>query len=116
VKRKLMSAVMLSVVLLASAIFVSGISYAVPGETMHTIIIPEVKTELKPGAGLEKTERYCSICHSLDYIAMQPQFPRTKWNVIVNKMIKVMGAPIGPADEKVIVDYLARQYGPGQQE
>jgi hypothetical protein len=114
VKRKIISAVMVSITLIVSAVFASANCYAIPGEAMHTIEIPEGKVELKPGTGLETTERYCSICHSLDYITMQPQFPREKWNAIVNRMIKVMGAPISPADEKLIVEYLATRYGTGR--
>jgi sulfite dehydrogenase (cytochrome) subunit B len=114
VKKRIVPVFILSLAVTVSAAIGSGISYAIPGETMHTIELPKIKVELKPGAGLETTERYCSICHSPDYITMQPRFPRAKWNAIVNRMIKVMGAPIGEADEKVIVDYLAAQYGTGQ--
>ncbi len=112
--KRIPPAVMLSLFVMVSAIVVAGISYALPIETTHTIELPKIKAELKAGPGLETTERYCGICHSLDYITMQPQFPRKKWNAIVNKMIKVMGAPIGEADEKVIVNYLATRYGTGQ--
>jgi hypothetical protein len=39
-------------------------------------------------------------------------FPTQKlWDAEVTKMIKVYGAPIGDADAKVIVDYLAKNYG-----
>jgi hypothetical protein len=33
------------------------------------------------------------------------------WNAEVTKMIKAMGAPIGDAGAKSIVDYLAKSYG-----
>ena len=33
------------------------------------------------------------------------------WEAEVNKMIKVFGAPIQPADAKVIIDYLTANYG-----
>jgi hypothetical protein len=114
VKKRIIPAAVFCIALMASAILVPGISFAIPGETMHTIELPQARVELKPGAGMETTERYCGICHSLDYITMQPQFPREKWNAIVDKMIKVMGAPIPNEDAKVIVDYLTHQYGTGQ--
>jgi hypothetical protein len=36
---------------------------------------------------------------------------RKGWEGSVNKMIKVMGAPIRGEDVPAIVDYLARNYG-----
>jgi hypothetical protein len=114
VKKGTIPAAVFCVALMTSVILIAGSSFAIPGETMHTIELPQARVELKPGAGMETTERYCSICHSLDYITMQPQFPRAKWNAIVNKMIKVMGAPIPDEDARVIADYLAAQYGTGQ--
>jgi hypothetical protein len=38
---------------------------------------------------------------------------RQGWEAVVNKMINAFGAPIGPADAKVIVDYFAKNYGIG---
>jgi sulfite dehydrogenase (cytochrome) subunit B len=67
---------------------------------------------LKPGAGLNVVEDYCNACHSLDYPRMNATFlNRQGWESEVNKMIKAYGAPIGPADAKTIVDYLAANYG-----
>ncbi len=90
-----------------------GIAYAGARDSVQSIEIPSVKTELKPGTGKEVTERFCIICHSLDYITMQPKFARAQWTAEVNKMIKVMGAPIPVEDAKIIEDYLTRQYGTG---
>jgi hypothetical protein len=54
----------------------------------------------------------CAICHSLDYIEMNSPFQdRAGWDKTVTKMVKVMGAPIEPADSAAIVDYLAAHYG-----
>jgi len=36
---------------------------------------------------------------------------RKGWEASVNKMVKVMGAPIPSQDIPAIVDYLALQYG-----
>jgi mono/diheme cytochrome c family protein len=67
---------------------------------------------LKPGPALDKVQANCSSCHSLDYIPMNSPFLNTAgWNAEVTKMIKAMGAPIGDADAKAIVDYLAKNYG-----
>lgn len=93
---------------------VAGFAYAGSGRSVHSIQLPEIKTELKAGEGKDVTERFCSICHSLDYITMQPTFTRAQWTGVVNKMIKVMGAPISEEDAKIIVGYLTAGYGNGK--
>lgn len=90
-----------------------GFAYAGPGGSVHSIELPEIKTELKAGEGKDITERFCIICHSLDYITMQPKFTRPQWAAVVNKMIKVMGAPIPEEDAKIISGYLTAGYGTG---
>ena len=71
---------------------------------------PTIK--LKPGPGLYKVEGNCGACHSLVYIQMNSPFLNAAgWNAEVTKMIKAYGAPIGDADAKAIVDYLAKNYG-----
>jgi sulfite dehydrogenase (cytochrome) subunit B len=67
---------------------------------------------LKPGAGRDLVEGYCNACHSLDYPRINATFLNHQgWESEVNKMIKAYGAPIAPADAKIIVDYLAANYG-----
>jgi sulfite dehydrogenase (cytochrome) subunit B len=69
---------------------------------------------LKDGAGRTTVENYCGACHSLDYPAINSPFlNRHGWETEVNKMITAFGAPIDPAAAKIIVDYLARNYGTG---
>ena len=69
---------------------------------------------LKAGPGVDLVERDCNICHSLDYLPMNSRFlSRQGLQTEVNKMITSYGAPIGPADAKIIVDYLAANYGSG---
>lgn len=72
----------------------------------------ESSVHLAPGQGLEQVQAACSMCHSLDYIVMNSPFQdRAGWDKTVNKMVKVMGAPITPEDATAIVDYLAASYG-----
>ena len=53
----------------------------------------------------------CVMCHSLDYIPMNSVFlDRKGWEASVNRMIKVMGAPIKSEDIPQIVDYLTKYY------
>ena len=97
-------------------LFIAGLASAGPQGTIHSITLPSIKTELKAGEGKEKTETLCAICHSLDYITMQPGFPKAQWTATVNKMIKVMGAPISEDDAQKIIGYLAVQYGTQNEE
>ncbi|HZF22505.1 MAG TPA: cytochrome c [Burkholderiales bacterium] len=72
----------------------------------------ESQLRLRDGPGRQLVEASCVMCHSLDYIPMNSPFlDRKGWEASVNKMIKVMGAPIAEADAQKIVDYLAGQYG-----
>ena len=68
--------------------------------------------KLKDAPGRELVQANCVMCHSLDYIQMNSVFlDREGWQKSVDKMIKVMGAPIRPEDVPGIVDYLAAAYG-----
>jgi cytochrome c5 len=72
----------------------------------------EREVKLKDGEGKAMVEANCLACHSLDYIQMNSPFlDRKGWEASVNKMIKVMGAPIRAEDVPSIVDYLTRNYG-----
>ena len=76
------------------------------------VIAGEGDLRLKDAPGRELVAANCSMCHSLDYIQMNSPFlDRKGWEASVNKMIKVMGAPVAEADVQMIVDYLAAQYG-----
>ncbi len=80
---------------------------------LHGITLPAPATSLKEGAGMDTTTRYCGICHSLDYITIQPKFSLAKWQAEVAKMAKVYGAPIPEEVRPVIAQYIASQYGAG---
>ena len=78
------------------------------------ITLPNIQTELALGAGKGKVETLCNICHSVDYITMQPQGTKAQWTATVSKMRKVFGAPISDADADTITGYLAEHYGNGK--
>ena len=65
---------------------------------------------LKSGDGRDTVESYCGACHSLQYLPENGFLNDQAWESEVTKMIKAFGAPIEPADAKVIVDYLAANY------
>lgn len=72
----------------------------------------EADIRLKAAPGRDVVAANCSMCHSLDYVQMNAPFlDRKGWEASVNKMIKVMGAPVSESDAHTIVDYLASQYG-----
>jgi cytochrome c5 len=72
----------------------------------------EAQVRLKEGQGRQLVEANCVMCHSLDYIQMNSVFlDRKGWEASVNKMIKVMGAPIRAEDVPQLIDYLTTQYG-----
>ena len=72
----------------------------------------EEEFRLRDGAGRAQVEANCVMCHSLDYILMNsPIMDRKGWEASVNKMIKVMGAPIAESDAQVIIGYLVSVYG-----
>jgi mono/diheme cytochrome c family protein len=68
--------------------------------------------ELKDAPGRALVQANCVACHSLDYIQMNsPILDRKGWEGSVNKMIKVMGAPVKEEDVGAIVEYLSSAYG-----
>lgn len=72
----------------------------------------EETIQLKNGPGKDLVMGSCVMCHSLDYIPMNSVFlDRKGWETSINKMIKVMGAPIKSEDIPQIVDYLTKYYG-----
>ncbi|QBR70613.1 sulfide dehydrogenase [Beijerinckiaceae bacterium] len=75
-------------------------------------IADEKPVQLKAAPGLETVEANCSVCHSLAYIEMNSPFlDAAHWEAEVTKMTKTYGAPINPADAKIILDYLTQTYG-----
>jgi cytochrome c5 len=72
----------------------------------------ETSIRLADGTGREQVQASCSMCHSLDYILMNSPFQdRAGWEKTVNKMVKVMGAPLTADDITAVVGYLESHYG-----
>ncbi|MBV9305176.1 MAG: helix-hairpin-helix domain-containing protein [Acidobacteriaceae bacterium] len=67
-------------------------------------------SELPEGKGKDAVENTCTDCHSLQRITSQ-RLNEEGWNGIVREMIE-NGASINPDDVKVIVNYLAKNFGP----
>jgi len=107
-----------TIILIVIFAFMAGGALAQDGGKIGTAIksinLPIVTVSLKPGSDKIKVDSYCAICHSLDYITMQPPFQKAQWSATVTKMIKTFGAPIPPEDAEKIIDYLATAYGTGK--
>ena len=72
----------------------------------------ETSLRLAEGTGLAQVQASCSMCHSLDYILMNSPFQdKAAWEKTVNKMVKVMGAPLTAEDVAAVVAYLDSHYG-----
>jgi hypothetical protein len=102
-RRSSVSGMMIRIFLIGGIVAIS--SFAVRAEEAVT---------LKDAPGRDVTEDYCGACHSLEYLQINAGFlNRQAWESEVNKMIKTYGAPIGAADSKTIIRYLAVNYGEG---
>jgi hypothetical protein len=82
-----------------------GNTFSVKGSVRQINIRPETPQFPKHN-GKGEFVSYCSMCHSLQYIVMQPDFPRKTWEAEVTKMIVKFKAPIDSVTAKKIVEYL----------
>ena len=75
------------------------------------IELPSETARLKPGPGMDTAGKYCMICHSVDYIYMQPPLKKDQWHAEVTKMNKAYGAATPDSEVETIVNYLMSQNG-----
>ena len=73
--------------------------------------LPPENVKLERGPGVELVTAQCALCHSLDYIAIQPKLERTAWMATITKMKEKYGAPVPEQSTNSLVDYLAKNYG-----
>lgn len=93
-----------------------GVALAGPIEAKDIQLPPDV-VQLKPSPlpGYAKAKANCTMCHSAEYMRMQPpNAARPYWDAMVHRMKTVFKAPVADADMPEIVDYLASTYGNGQ--
>lgn len=90
--------------------FGAGAGFAVLAEPVTYKLPPETAV-LKPGPDVGTVQANCSVCHSVDYIAIQPPGRGEKfWKAEVHKMITIFGASVSLADADKIAAYLAKTY------
>jgi hypothetical protein len=96
-----------------AAAALSSTGLLAPVATAAEITLPPETARFveSPLPGYSTAMALCSVCHSADYVRMQPTFTRTTWKAEVTKMQKVFGAPIPDEAMDPIVDYLVRTYG-----
>jgi cytochrome c551/c552 len=75
------------------------------------IQLPPETAAFKQDTGVEIANGQCLICHSVEYVTMQPPMARAFWKSSVQKMQQKYGAPITDAQVDPVVDYLTRNYG-----
>ena len=71
---------------------------------------PAFPVDLAPGDGRQEVQIYCSTCHSMRYVTMQPPLPAATWEAEVNKMNKTLGAAIPDDSTQKIILYLQAHY------
>ncbi len=75
------------------------------------IQLPPETGAFKQDPAAEIANAQCLICHSVEYVTMQPPMPRPFWKSSIQKMQQKYGAPIPDGQVEQLADYLARNYG-----
>jgi cytochrome c5 len=82
--------------------------------SVRSIELPTMPVDLANGPDRDTVNRFCGICHGVEYVPMQPKMSKAQWSATVTKMIKVFGAPVPQEDADKIIGYLSTAYGTGQ--
>lgn len=82
---------------------------AIGNESLVSFVLPSDLITFQPGEGSSLATTYCVICHSADYIYMQPPHPEPKWEEIIHKMRHTFGCPIPDSDIPTLAKYLVSQ-------
>jgi len=80
-----------------------------PTNTTRSIFLPTDPFSFQSGKGREVAITYCVICHSADYIYMQPPHSQIKWTEIIKKMKLTFGCPIPEESVNLLSEYLTHQ-------
>jgi hypothetical protein len=80
-----------------------------------SLTFPTDPFSFQPGSGQIVANAYCVICHSADYIYMQPPHSQGKWTEIIKKMKQTFGCPIPKPSSfskgTISIDQRTRQLG-----
>jgi cytochrome c len=75
------------------------------------IELPPETASFKRAPGSELANGQCLMCHSVEYVVMQPPSPGAFWLGEVKKMRDKYGATVPEDQVAAIVNYLGRNYG-----
>ena len=73
------------------------------------IELPSDPYSFQPGKGSTIASGFCAICHSAEYVYIQPPHPEATWEKIVHKMKSAFGCPIPEDQIAQLVEYLVSQ-------
>jgi hypothetical protein len=93
---------------LAVALAAIALIAAAPPTRRVAVALPDAEGLLpeRYGVSSEAANNNCLACHSAAMITAQPRLTRVQWGETIAKMRNVYGAPIDPADDKAILDWL----------
>jgi cytochrome c551/c552 len=98
-----------------SRLLMAGVArVCLAGQGVHDINLPAESAILtaSPLPGYKVAVQKCGICHSADYINLQPpQMSLSQWGAEMAKMQHSYGAPIDDTEIKLLAIYLASTYG-----
>ena len=99
---------------LTLCVLVGSVRVSAAGGVAQTIVLPPETAVLKNSTlpGYHIATQKCGICHSADYINLQPpRMSLTQWTSEMTKMQHAYGAPIDEMEIKLLGIYLASAYG-----
>ena len=94
----------------ATVATILGFTFLVRAAPVEIQFPPEVNA-FKQDVGAELANAQCLICHSVEYISLQPPKTRPFWKSSVQKMQQKYGAAIPDEQVEPLADYLTRNYG-----
>lgn len=89
-------------------LFTSALSWS---QNQEEWVLPPETAKLRPGEGSQLATANCLLCHSADYLSMQPPMDSAGWKAVVVKMREKYGAPLTADKVDPIVEYLSAAYG-----
>jgi sulfite dehydrogenase len=75
------------------------------------IRLPIEVAAFKQDVGAQIANAQCLICHSVEYVTIQPPLPKSFWKGSIQKMQQKYGATIPEEQVEPLADYLTRNYG-----
>jgi len=93
---------------------VLGMAADAATDSIHEIKLPSENAALRPSElpGYTIAAHKCGICHSLDYINLQPpHMSLAQWTAEMVKMQRAYGAPIDETEINLLGAYFTATYG-----